>query len=127
MLKPELLYGASYSHVTIPGKVGLRSDIYKCSTGQPDHAETVMELLRPEGCEVLAEYAGIAIPEAEFPVIVRRGSNEEGKSITYYLNYSSRAQMVKAQAPGMELTQMVNIENGQGLTLEPWNLRIVES
>ena len=162
--------GASYSHVTIPGKVGLRSDIYKCSTGQPYHAETVMELLRPEGCEVLAEYdhpswgrfaavvrnhygmgqatylgcwasdlflqkvlrqaaedAGLAIPEAEFPVIVRRGSNEEGRSITYYLNYSPRAQMVKVQTPGTELTHMVNVTGGQELTLEPWNLRIVES
>lgn len=157
--------GASYSHVTIPGNVGLRSAVYG-----DGRAETVMELLQPEGCEVMAEYehpswgrfaavvrnhygsgqatylgcwagdeflakvlrqaakdAGIPVPKEQFPIIVRRGINEEGKSITYYLNYSPKAQKVRVAADGTELTCGVNVKEGQELELAPWGLQIVES
>ncbi len=197
--------GASYSHVTVPGHVGLRSDVYaasensgkntaaaagagaeetacaasvKAGAGQglqdgkenADHAETVMELLCPEGCEVLAEYdhpswgrfaavvrnrygkgqatylgcwaneeflakvlrqaakdAGIAIPAAAFPVIVRSGVNGDGRRVTYYLNYSPKTQTVTAAAAGTELTHEVNVRSGQELAIEPWDLLIVEA
>lgn len=199
--------GASYSHVTVPGHVGLRGSIYagtasensgkktaaaagagaeetacaasvKARNGQglqdekenADHAETVMELLCPEGCEVLAEYdhpswgkfaavvrnrygkgqatylgcwaneeflakvlrqaakdAGIAIPKAAFPVIVRSGVNGDGRAVTYYLNYSPKTQKVTAAAGGTELTREVNTQRGQELAIEPWDLLIVEA
>lgn len=74
-----------------------------------------------------AEDAGIPVPKEQFPIIVRRGINEEGKSITYYLNYSPKAQKVRVAADGTELTYEVNVKEGQELELTPWGLQIVES
>jgi beta-galactosidase len=71
--------------------------------------------------------AGIELPEAGFPVIIRCGINKNGKKVHYFLNYSSKESAVKyAYRPGIELFSNKNIVSGEILKLQPWNLIIVE-
>ena len=69
--------------------------------------------------------AGIPMPEQHFPVIVRRGVNDMGKEITYFLNYSGAARAVKGVA-GRELLTNQTVLSGEAITLAPWGLAIVE-
>ena len=74
-----------------------------------------------------AEDAGIELPKEQFPLIVRRGENGEGRKITYLMNYSAKEQKVSCPADGIELTGGMNVvQKGHELTLQPWNLLIIE-
>ncbi len=62
-----------------------------------------------------------------FPVIIKKGINDFGKEIRYYLNYSPQIQEV--QYCGNEAKDLLTgdkIYEGQILRIEPWNLRILE-
>ncbi len=72
------------------------------------------------------------IPENEetsrFPVIVRKGTNQFGKEIRYYLNYSSEENhVVFRHNAGVNLLTGQPVAKGEELILKPWNLQIVES
>ncbi len=161
--------GISYSHFTTPEKVHLSSEKYHC----PEKDVTwFMELLNPEGAQVLASYdhynwkryaavtqnsygKGTAVylgchvsdgmlreilsdilkeaglwgreQEVEFPVIIKKGINDSGNEIVYYLNYSPEVQEVKYW--GNEAEELLTGEKvceGQMLRIEPWNLRVLE-
>lgn len=162
--------GISYSHFTIPKNVKLTCEKFSCENNE---VKNFMELIVPEGAQVLASYdhynwkkygavtrnqygkgsatylgcwvndetlreilidtieeAGIERKnlKTEFPVIIKRGSNDFGKEITYFLNYSSEVQRIEYSGEtAMELTENVSVENGQILEIAPWNLIILES
>ena len=85
-------------------------------------------MLREILADVLRE-AGLwtADQEVEFPVIIKRGTNQDGKQIVYYLNYSSSEQTVAHRdGGGVELTKKEKVTQGDTLTIGPWDLRIVE-
>lgn len=161
--------GISYSHFTVPEKVQLSSGKYHC---QKREVSWFMELLNPEGAEVLASYdhynwkryaaitqnqygKGTAMylgchvsnemlreilsdilkriglwgqeQEVPFPVIIKKGINDFGKEIRYYLNYSPQVQEVKYYGnEAKDLLTEDKIYEGQTLRIEPWNLRILE-
>lgn len=145
------------------------------ATGAADAAtyrdvKTFMELLIPEGAEVLAsyehynwqDYAAItqnhygkgkamyigcmfgndlledvlrlALREAQvdlapehFPLIVRKGVNDLGKTVRYYLNYSAKPQSTTNRfADGTELLSGAAIPSNGSITLGPWDLQIIE-
>ena len=74
-----------------------------------------------------AEDAGIELPKEQFPLIVRRGENGDGRKITYLMNYSAKEQKISCPADGTELTGGMNaVQKGQELALQPWNLLIIE-
>ena len=74
--------------------------------------------------DVLAE-AGVMIPQEHFPLIVRRGVNDLGRRVTYYLNYSGES--VKAAcAEGTDLLSGAVIAGGAQIEIMPWNLAIIE-
>ncbi len=74
-----------------------------------------------------AEDAGIELQKEQFPVILRKGTNAEGRKITYLMNYSATEQKVSCPADGTELTGgETPVKAGEELTIEPWNLLIVE-
>ena len=74
-----------------------------------------------------AEDAGIELPREQFPLIIRKGENKDGRKITYILNYSANEQRVSCPADGIELTHgMKSVQRGQELTLRPWDLAITE-
>jgi beta-galactosidase len=74
--------------------------------------------------------AGLSGPDQKLPVSVhiKSAQNRKGKTLHFYLNYSSSAQMVPyTYATGMNLlSSNAVVSNGQSLLLQPWDLAIVE-
>lgn len=65
--------------------------------------------------------------EVEFPVIIKKGVNDFGKEVVYYLNYSPEVQSVKYTGNnGIELLTEEKISTGEMLEIQPWNLNIIE-
>lgn len=90
-----------------------------CMTGE----EVTTEILR----EILTQ-AQIEIPAFGFPVIMKKGVNEAGKTVRYYFNYSSKEQKVEyAYEDGTELIHEAAVKAGEELTIAPWDLKIIEA
>lgn len=71
--------------------------------------------------------AEVEIPEYSWPVIVRKGTNDLGKYVRYILNYSAEEQnVVYHGADGTELFSEESVQDGESITVLPWNLKIVE-
>lgn len=68
---------------------------------------------------------GIPVPEQRFPLIVRQGTNQLGRRITYYLNYSAQPQACGCPG-GRELLSGADLVPGGRLELSPWGVAIVE-
>ena len=77
--------------------------------------------------KVLSE-AGVkeAAPESEYPIVIRKGINQQGNEITYYLNYSGEDKWVPVKA-GVELFTGREVEPGEVIIIEKWSLVIIES
>lgn len=71
--------------------------------------------------------AEVEIPEYSWPVIVRKGTNDLCKCVRYILNYSAEEQnVVYHGADGTELFSEESVQDGESITVLPWNLKIVE-
>ena len=71
--------------------------------------------------------AEVEIPEYNWPVIIRKGSNDLGKCVRYILNYSAEVQnVVYHGANGTELFSGEAVQDGETVTVSPWNVKIVE-
>ena len=162
--------GISYSNFTFPKNVKLNGTA-------DEQAELFMELVKPEGADVLVSYdhyawkdyaavtrnhygkgiaqylgcktsekylqklladamkeAGIAdtVQNTEFPVIVRRMKDENGKTVWFYFNYShTPAEAVYAGADGVYLMKEdqtfpgINVAVGEKLALGSWDVQII--
>ena len=77
--------------------------------------------------KTLFKEIGIEVPKEQFPVIIRKGVNDYGKTITYYLNYSAMEQKVKYEGKdGIELLSGESIPHSGDICIKAWNLCIVE-
>jgi beta-galactosidase len=77
----------------------------------------------------ILQSAGLAGPDQDLPrsVRVKHGSNRAGKTVHYYLNYSSEPQtFAYPYHAGTDLLTQVHIVATQSITLKPWDLVIVE-
>jgi len=73
--------------------------------------------------------SGIAHAGSDLPAPVREksGINCNGKTIRYFLNYSSDTQHFNyIQKPGTDLLTGKSIASSQAIELAPWDLLIVE-
>jgi beta-galactosidase len=73
--------------------------------------------------------AGLSGPDQElcFPLIVKSGVNEAGRTIRYYFNYSSRPTSFSyPHGNGIELLSERNIIAGELIELDSWGIVIVE-
>ncbi len=82
--------------------------------------------------------AQVPVPQTAYPVILRKGINDFGKTIRYYLNYSGGTQQIRygyhngkclliSKELSMESTlASTEITFGSTLTLPPWGLCIIE-
>ena len=71
--------------------------------------------------------AEVEIPEYSWPVIVRKGTNDLGKYVRYILNYSAEEQKVSYYGKnGTELLSGESVQDGESITVSPWNIKIVE-
>ena len=62
-----------------------------------------------------------------FPIIIRSGQNSQKKRIHYLLNYSSLTQVFRYPFDeGIELLSDKMLRSNEEVTLEPWDLMIVE-
>ena len=61
------------------------------------------------------------------PVRVKHGVNRKGKTLHYYLNYSSEPQTLTYEyGAGSEILQQIAVSHGQSITLKPWDAAIIE-
>ncbi len=84
----------------------------------------VKELLR-----CAAKTAGIegASQRAAFPVIIKSGTNREGRQIHYYFNYSGdKVKQTYLHKDGMELLSDTAVSANTELLLGPWDVKIIE-
>ena len=80
--------------------------------------------------EVLADTAaaaGIAAPARHFPLILRKGTNDFGGTITYVLNYSADPQEYVCETDVDELLTGRKARAGAAMTISPWDLLILEA
>ena len=71
--------------------------------------------------------AEVEIPEYSWPVIIRKGTNDLNKCVRYILNYSAEEQnVIYHGANGTELFSEESVQDGDTVTVLPWNLKIVE-
>lgn len=73
--------------------------------------------------------AGISGPDQELPVSVRvkHGTNRSGKTVHFFLNYSSDRQTLNyAYAPGTDLLSQAAVAHSQKVTVQPWDLLLIE-
>jgi beta-galactosidase len=75
------------------------------------------------------QMAGLVGPDQELPATVRvkHGTNRNGRTIHYYMNYSSDPQTFKyPYKVGEDLLTKTTVAPSQTVTLKPWDLAILE-
>ena len=89
-----------------------------CMTDE-DTLKAVYKAVLPE--------AGVEIPKYHYPIIVRKGTNDLGKTIRYFLNYCAvELEMPYEYKNGEELLENTAVENGTALQMPAWGVKIVE-
>ncbi len=86
--------------------------------------------MEKKGLEIIfrrvAELAGIEVPDAHFPVIIKEGTNQKGSHIAYYFNYSSEVvETVYRGKTGTELLSNEEISDGDILAIPDWGVKII--
>lgn len=182
--------GISYDQFTFPHNVKLSGKLYgaeslddfarsadadinsdDADSAEIGEARVFMELLKPEGAEVIAGYehynwkgyaaitrnkygmgmayylgcmtdnatlqnvikavlgdAGVKLSGYEYPVIVREGTNDFGKTVRYFLNYSAKEQTVAYKySDGEDVLTGETIKAESLLIIPAWDVRIVEA
>ena len=182
--------GISYDQFTFPHNVKLSGKLYgaeslddfarsadadinsdDADSAEVGEARVFMELLKPEGAEVIAGYehynwkgyaaitrnkygmgiayylgcmtdnatlqnvikaalgdAGVKLSGYEYPVIVREGTNDFGKTVRYFLNYSAKEQSVAYKySDGEDVLTGETIKAESLLIIPAWDVRIVEA
>lgn len=77
--------------------------------------------------KVVLPEADVEIPEYHYPIIVRKGLNDLGKTVCYFLNYSGmELEMPYDYKNGIELLENTAVENGTALQMPAWGVKIVE-
>ena len=181
--------GISYDQFTFPHNVKLSGKLYgaeslddfarsadadinsdDADSAEVGEARVFMELLKPEGAEVIAGYehynwkgyaaitrnkygmgmayylgcmtdnatlqnvikaalgdAGVKLSGYEYPVIVREGTNDFGKTVRYFLNYSAKEQSAAYKySDGEDVLTGETIKAESLLIIPAWDVRIVE-
>jgi beta-galactosidase len=65
--------------------------------------------------------------ELSFPLITKSGTNQYGKTIRYYFNYSDSSQSFHyPYREGNELLTNQLVKNREVVDLEPWSFKVIE-
>ncbi len=65
--------------------------------------------------------------QADYPIVVKQGINDEGRHILYYLNYSAKRQTIKHIAgEATELITGAHIGQDDILRIAPWDVKVLE-
>ena len=117
---------ASYDHYNWKEYAAITKNHYRKGTAIYIGCMTDDNTLKAVLTEALNS-AEVEIPEYSWPVIIRKGTNDLGKCVRYILNYSAEEQnVVYHGADGTELFSEESVQDGDTVTVLPWNLKIVE-
>ena len=129
MIIPETAQAMAYYDHPFYGK-------YPAITSNKFEAGTlVYEVCRPSDAlqeKILLsamERAGIKTSDQNihWPLITKQGTNDFGKKVHFYYNYSSTTNSITYDYPaGRELTSDRKVTKGDKLHIEPWGVQIVE-
>jgi beta-galactosidase len=62
-----------------------------------------------------------------YPVVIREGTNDQGKTIRYFLNYSGKDLLVTYNYnKGTNLLTNAPLKRGETISLKPWDVAIIE-
>lgn len=77
--------------------------------------------------EDILQDASVEIIEEKFPVIVRKGQNDFGKTVRFYLNYSAQEQTTKYRfVDGIEILSGSEVKEQDDIIIPPWGVKIIE-
>lgn len=117
---------ASYEHYNWKDYAAITRNHYGNGQAVYIGCMTDEETLKSVYKAVLPE-AGVEIPEYHYPIIVRKGINNLGKTVRYFLNYSAvELEMPYDYKNGIELLENTAVENGTALQMPAWGVKIVE-
>ena len=117
---------ASYEHYNWKDYAAITRNHYGKGQAVYIGCMTVEETLKSVYKAVLPE-ADVEIPEYHYPIIVRKGLNDLGKTVCYFLNYSGmELEMPYDYKNGIELLENTAVENGTALQMPAWGVKIVE-
>lgn len=117
---------ASYEHYNWKDYAAITRNHYGKGQAVYIGCMTDEETLKSVYKAVLLE-AGVEIPEYHYPIIVRKGLNDLGKTVCYFLNYSGmELEMPYDYKNGIELLENTAVENGTALQMPAWGVKIVE-
>jgi beta-galactosidase len=75
------------------------------------------------------ERAGINNPDHQFawPLIAKSGLNDDGNPVHFYYNYSSeQIEFAYPHSSGKELVSGTSVKEGVSMSIEPWDVVIIE-
>lgn len=117
---------ASYEHYNWKDYAAITRNHYGKGQAVYIGCMTDEETLKSVYKAVLPE-ADVEIPEYHYPIIVRKGFNDLGKTVCYFLNYSGmELEMPYDYKNGIELLENTAVENGTALQMPAWGVKIVE-
>lgn len=117
---------ASYEHYNWKDYAAITRNHYGKGQAVYIGCMTDEETLKSVYKAVLPE-AGVEILEYHYPIIVRKGLNDLGKTVCYFLNYSGmELEMPYDYKNGIELLENTAVENGTALQMPAWGVKIVE-
>ena len=117
---------ASYEHYNWKDYAAITRNHYGKGQAVYIGCMTDEETLKSVYKAVLPE-AGVEIPEYHYPIIVRKGLNDLGKTVCYFLIYSGmELEMPYDYKNGIELLENTAVENGTALQMPAWGVKIVE-
>ena len=117
---------ASYEHYNWKDYAAITRNHYGKGQAVYIGCMTDEETLKSVYKAVLPE-AGVEIPEYHYPIIVRKGLNDLGKTVCYFLNYSGmELEMPYDYKNGIELLENTAVENGTALQMPAWGVKSVE-
>ena len=117
---------ASYDHYNWKEYAAITKNHYRKGTAIYIGCMTDDNTLKAVLTEALNS-AEVEIPAYSWPVIIRKGTNDLGKCVRYILNYSAEEQnVVYHGADGTELFSEESVQDGDTVTVLPWNVKIIE-
>ena len=117
---------ASYEHYNWKDYAAITRNHYGKGQAVYIGCMTDEETLKSVYKAVLPE-ADVEIPEYHYPIIVRKGLIDLGKTVCYFLNYSGmELEMPYDYKNGIELLENTAVENGTALQMPAWGVKIVE-
>ncbi len=101
-------------------RYGAGAAAYLAACFEPGGLDAVLEHLLPE--------LGVPVPEARFPLIVRRAVNSRGRGITFLFNYSvSPLTASIPHGPARSLLDGRSLDRDEPADLAPWGVSILET